>query len=138
MVNGECLTLILLLLISPLIHPHPGPFICPPIAAQSLKNFQMEISGGNLAWLNPMHPEVRQFLIDLIVDVVKRYPVDGIQLDDHFSLPISMGYDPYSVKLYQESHGGALPPDDPSATGWIAWRAHSIWRGIFLLVGDNL
>ena len=86
----------------------------------------MEISGGNLAWLNPMHPEVRQFLIDLIVDVVERYPVDGIQLDDHFSLPISMGYDPYSVKLYQESHGGALPPEDPSAPGWIAWRAHSI------------
>ncbi|ESA36462.1 hypothetical protein N836_00880 [Leptolyngbya sp. Heron Island J] len=104
----------------------PAPLSAHPLLPQPLKNFQMEISGGNIAWLNPMHPEVRQFLTDLIVDVVKRYPVDGIQLDDHFSLPISMGYDPYSVQLYQDSHGGALPPDDPSAPGWIAWRAHAI------------
>lgn len=97
-----------------------------PLFPKPLQNFQMEISGGNIAWLNPMHPEARQFLIDLIVDVVKRYPVDGIQLDDHFSLPISMGYDPYSVKLYQESHGGASPPEDLNAPGWIAWRAHFI------------
>ncbi len=104
----------------------PAPLSAHPLLPQPLKNFQMEISGGNIAWLNPMHPEVRQFLTDLIVDVVKRYPVDGIQLDDHFSLPISMGYDPYSVQLYQASHGGTLPPDDPSAPDWVAWRAHAI------------
>ena len=104
----------------------PAPLSPHPLFPQPLQNFQMEISGGNLAWLNPMHPEARQFLTELIVDVVKRYPVDGIQLDDHFSLPISMGYDPYSVQLYQESHGGASPPDDPSAPGWVAWRAYAI------------
>ncbi|MEM7793299.1 MAG: family 10 glycosylhydrolase [Cyanobacteria bacterium P01_C01_bin.118] len=104
----------------------PAPLSPHPLFPKPIQNFQMEISGGNLAWLNPMHPEVRQFLIDLIVDVVDRYPVDGIQLDDHFSLPISMGYDPYSVELYKESHGGTPPPDDPSAPGWVAWRAHAI------------
>ncbi|MGD1952741.1 MAG: glycoside hydrolase family 10 protein [Leptolyngbyaceae cyanobacterium] len=104
----------------------PAPLSAHPLLPQPLKNFQMEISGGNLAWLTPMHPEVRQFLTDLIVDVVKRYPVDGIQLDDHFSLPMSMGYDPYSVQLYQDTHGGALPPDDPSAPDWVAWRAYAI------------
>ena len=124
---------------SPIARAHPewlttnqaGDIITAPLSAhpllpQPLKNFQMEISGGNLAWLDPMHPEVRQFLTDLIVDVVKRYPVDGIQLDDHFSLPMSMGYDPYSVQLYQDTHGGALPPDDPSAPDWVAWRAYAI------------
>lgn len=104
----------------------PAPRSAHPLLPGPLQNFQMEITGGNIAWLNPMHPEVRQFLTDLIVDVVKRYPVDGIQLDDHFSLPIAMGYDPYSVQLYQSSHGGVLPPDDPSAPDWVAWRAHSI------------
>ncbi|EKU99472.1 hypothetical protein Lepto7375DRAFT_1518 [Leptolyngbya sp. PCC 7375] len=104
----------------------PAPLSAHPLLPQPLKNVQMEITGGNIAWLNPMHPEVRQFMIDLIVDVVKRYPVDGIQLDDHFSLPMSMGYDPYSVKLYKDTHGGAPPPDDPSAPGWVAWRAHAI------------
>ncbi|MDV3348951.1 family 10 glycosylhydrolase [Leptothoe sp. LEGE 181152] len=104
----------------------PAPLSAHPLLPQPLKNVQMEITGGNIAWLNPMHPEVRQFMIDLIVDVVKRYPVDGIQLDDHFSLPMSMGYDPYSVQLYKDTHGGAPPPDDPSAPGWVAWRAHAI------------
>ena len=104
----------------------PAPLSAHPLLPKPLQNLQLELTGGNLAWLNPMHPEVRQFLIDLIVDVVKRYPVDGIQLDDHFSLPITMGYDPYSVQLYRDSHSGAPPPDDPNAPGWVAWRAHAI------------
>ena len=104
----------------------PAPLSAHPLLPGPLQNFQLEISGGNLAWLNPTHPEVRKFLTDLIVDVVQRYPVDGIQLDDHFSLPMSMGYDPYTVQLYKDSHGGAPPSDDPSAPGWVAWRANAI------------
>lgn len=104
----------------------PAPLSPHPLLPGPLKNFQMEITGGNIAWLNPTHPEVRQFLTDLIVDVVKRYPVDGIQLDDHFSLPIAMGYDPYTIQLYQASHSGASPSDDPSAPDWVAWRAEAI------------
>lgn len=104
----------------------PAPLSPHPLLPAPLQNFQMEISGGNIAWLNPMHPEVRQFLTDLIVDVVKRYPVDGIQLDDHFSLPMGMGYDPYTIQLYQFSHGGAFPPEDPSDSAWVAWRAQAI------------
>lgn len=73
-------------------------------------------------WLNPFHPEVQQFLIDLIVDVAKRYPIDGIQLDDHFGLPIEFGYDSYTTKLYQEEHG-AKPPRNPADAQWMAWRA---------------
>lgn len=45
-------------------------------------------------WLNPLHPEVQQFILDLILEVVTKYDVDGIQLDDHFSLPVEFGYDP--------------------------------------------
>lgn len=49
---------------------------------------------------------MQQFLVNLIVEVVQRYPVDGIQLDDHFGLPIEFGYDPYTIKLYQNGHSG--------------------------------
>lgn len=75
------------------------------------------------SWLNPAHPEVQQFLTNLIVDVVRRYPVEGIQLDDHFSWPIALGYDPYTVKLYQAAHQGQSPPRDPTNPKWMAWRA---------------
>ncbi|NEQ96062.1 MAG: family 10 glycosylhydrolase [Cyanothece sp. SIO2G6] len=93
---------------------------------RSLQNLQLEMVGGNWAWLNPCHPEVQQFLIDLIVDVVKRYEVDGIQLDDHFGLPVELGYDPYTITLYQQEHNGQSPPTDPTNADWMAWRAAHI------------
>lgn len=89
-------------------------------------NLKQEVFGANQGWLNPFHPEVQQFLIDLIVDVVQRYPVDGIQLDDHFGLPIEFGYDPYTQALYRQAHDGNAPPTDPADPVWMAWRADRI------------
>ncbi|MEO1445819.1 MAG: family 10 glycosylhydrolase, partial [Cyanobacteria bacterium J06635_11] len=63
------------------------PLIPQPGLPKPLQNFQLEMAGGNLAWLNPYHPEVQTFLTDLIVEVVENYDIDGIQLDDHFGLP---------------------------------------------------
>jgi uncharacterized lipoprotein YddW (UPF0748 family) len=77
----------------------------------------------NMSWLNPCHPEVQQFITDLIIDVVKRYPVDGIQLDDHFALPVEFGYDAYTAELYRTEHNGNLPPKNPKNSEWMAWRA---------------
>ena len=97
-----------------------------PLPPEPIRNFQREIAGGNLAWLNPFRPEVQQFLTDLIVEVVARYPVDGIQLDDHFGLPVALGYDPYTTELYKAEHSGAAPPKDENNAEWVAWRAHRI------------
>jgi uncharacterized lipoprotein YddW (UPF0748 family) len=77
-------------------------------------------------WLNPAHPEVRQFLLDLVTEVVTNYDVDGIQFDDHFGMPVDMGYDDYTIQLYQQEHGGALPPTDPTDPLWMTWRARQI------------
>ena len=35
-------------------------------------------------WLNPGLPEVRQRVLDVILDVTRRYDVDGIHIDDYF------------------------------------------------------
>lgn len=74
-------------------------------------------------WLNPLHPEVQQFIKDLIVEVAINYEVEGIQLDDHFGMPVELGYDPYSIKLYQQEHRGKSPPDNPHDPEWMRWRA---------------
>lgn len=124
---------------STLAHAHPdwlttdaaGNFVVDPMTPlsflpKSLKDLQLELTGGNIAWLNPFHPEVQAFLTKLIQEVVERYAVDGIQLDDHFGLPIEMGYDRYTQQLYQADHGGAAPPSDPSDASWVAWRAERI------------
>ena len=88
-----------------------------------LDGIRLEVIGSNQAWLNPFHPEVQQFLTDLIVDVVQRYDVDGIQLDDHFGLAVDFGYDPVTEDLYAADHDGMLPPLDPTDSEWMAWRA---------------
>ncbi|MGB7441948.1 MAG: glycoside hydrolase family 10 protein [Coleofasciculaceae cyanobacterium] len=77
-------------------------------------------------WLNPLHPGVQQFLLELILEVVRRYDVDGIQLDDHFGMPIELGYDAFTVQLYQQEHAGQSPPDDPENPEWMIWRANKI------------
>jgi uncharacterized lipoprotein YddW (UPF0748 family) len=77
-------------------------------------------------WLNPFKPEVKKFIIDLVVEVVEKYAVDGIQFDDHFGLPSEFGYDKFTVDLYKSEHQGKLPPQDPKNEEWINWRAEKI------------
>ncbi|MBD2463267.1 glycoside hydrolase family 10 protein [Oscillatoria sp. FACHB-1407] len=78
-------------------------------------------------WLNPFHPEVQQFILDLVKEIVTNYDVDGFQLDDHFGMPVELGYDPYTVRLYEEQRGQS-PPDDPQDPVWKQWRAEQITR----------
>lgn len=77
-------------------------------------------------WLNPFHPEVQQFMLDLVAELVANYEVDGIQLDDHFGLPVAFGYDPYTVDLYRQEHSGLAPPSNPYDAEWTRWRANKI------------
>lgn len=79
---------------------------------------------GEVVWLNPFHPEVQQFITALVREVVTQYDVDGIQFDDHMSLPHEFGYDKYTVALYkQETKRNPPHPNDPA---WVRWRADKI------------
>lgn len=77
-------------------------------------------------WLNPFRPDVQKFTIDLVVEVIKKYDVDGIQFDDHFGLPHEFGYDKFTVDLYKRDHQGQLPPKDTKNEEWVNWRADKI------------
>jgi uncharacterized lipoprotein YddW (UPF0748 family) len=41
-------------------------------------------SYGTHHWMNPTHPDVQAHSLAVILDVVKRYDVDGIHIDDYF------------------------------------------------------
>ena len=88
-----------------------------------LKRFIHSRLANQTVWLNPLHPDVQQLLLDLILEVVTQYEVDGIQLDDHFSWPVEFGYDDFTVKLYQQEHSGQSPPTNPANSSWMRWRA---------------
>ncbi|MCX8020745.1 MAG: family 10 glycosylhydrolase [Chitinophagaceae bacterium] len=79
-------------------------------------------------WLNPIHPEVQQFMIDLFKEVVQNYPqLDGVQGDDRLSaMPNTGGYDSYTVSLYQSENGGANPPGNATDAGWLHWRSKKL------------
>lgn len=77
-------------------------------------------------WLNPLHPQVQRFIEDLVVETVIKYNVDGVQFDDHFGMPIELGYDWFTLKLYKQEHDGKLPPNNPSDPDWMRWRADKI------------
>jgi uncharacterized lipoprotein YddW (UPF0748 family) len=82
-------------------------------------------AAGEVAWLNPFHPEVQKFITDLVVEIVTKYNADGIQFDDHMSLPVDFGYDKYTINLYTQETGSP-PPPNPQAQAWIKWRADKI------------
>jgi len=77
-------------------------------------------------WMNPFHPQVQKFMLELIDDLVTNYEVDGFQFDDHLGLPVDFGYDPYTINLYRAEHNGRLPPANAQDPEWLAWRAHKI------------
>ncbi|MGL5062275.1 MAG: glycoside hydrolase family 10 protein, partial [Microcoleus sp.] len=82
-------------------------------------------AGGEVVWLNPFHPEVQQFITDLVLEITTQYNADGIQFDDHMSLPAEFGYDKYTVGLYTKETKKA-PPSDSQDPGWVKWRADKI------------
>jgi uncharacterized lipoprotein YddW (UPF0748 family) len=65
---------------------------------------------GNQLWIDPGVPAARRYVISVITDIARRYPVDGIHLDDYFY--------PYPVK------GGGSFPDEAS------WRAYGKDSGL--------
>jgi uncharacterized lipoprotein YddW (UPF0748 family) len=75
-------------------------------------------------WWNSLHPEVQQFMTELLLDFVKRYKADGIQGDDRLpAMPSEGGYDAYTKSMYAKEHNGAAPPQDSKEPKWVQWRA---------------
>lgn len=75
-------------------------------------------------WMNAFMPEVQDFMTSLILEVVTKYEVDGVQGDDRLpALPSTGGYDDYTVNLYKAQHNGSTPPSNYKDAEWLTWRA---------------
>lgn len=78
-------------------------------------------------WWNSMNPEVQQFMKEMVLEVVKRYEVDGIQGDDRLpAMPAEGGYDEYGRQLFAKEHNGNLPPANPREPGFLQWKADKL------------
>ena len=78
-------------------------------------------------WWNAMNPAVQSFIKKLVLEVVNKYQVDGIQGDDSLpAMPSEGGYDALTIKMYQSENQGSLPPSDAKNSSWISWRANKL------------
>ena len=82
-------------------------------------------SYGSYLWMDPGEPAVMARTLDVMLDVVRRYDVDGIHIDDYFYPYPELGAhcarlefpDSASYARYRR-RGGALARDD--------WRRHNV------------
>ncbi|MEH2462389.1 glycoside hydrolase family 10 protein [Nostoc sp.] len=75
-------------------------------------------------WLNALDPQVQEFLLNLVLEVVKNYDVDGVQGDDRFpALPCEGGYDVGTLTRYRQEFD-RNPPQNPKDRQWLQWRAN--------------
>lgn len=89
---------------------------------------------GKYLWMDPGEPEVRQHTIQVVLDVVKRYDIDGVHIDDYFypykeknSRGNTIEFpDARSYRRYRNS-GGTLPRDD-----WRRENVDSLIRRVYV------
>jgi len=73
---------------------------------------------GNQVWLDPGEPIVREHGLRVVLDLVKRYDIDALHMDDYFY--------PYPVK---DGAGGEVPfPDRRSFQRYGRGRSLAEWR----------
>ncbi len=84
------------------------------------QNGQFANASNGFAWMNPAVPQVREFLIDITLEAVNNYDLDGIQFDDRLAWPREFGWDPVTQSLYQNETGNPAPTSvsDPAFAQW--------------------
>jgi uncharacterized lipoprotein YddW (UPF0748 family) len=88
----------------------PGPKAVPPV---SLRHPELVRAYGKSLWLDPSEEGTRQYSSNVIMDVVRRYDIDGVHFDDYFY--------PYPEK---NEHNRELEFPDK-----VAWQRYQVRGG---------
>jgi uncharacterized lipoprotein YddW (UPF0748 family) len=78
-------------------------------------------------WMNTLDTTVQSFMMDLVMEVVNGYDIDGIQGDDRMpAMPTEGGYDSATVARYRRETGASAAPADTKDAAWVKWRADKL------------
>jgi uncharacterized lipoprotein YddW (UPF0748 family) len=104
-----------------------------------------DISGTRPAngayFLDPGHPGVLSYTVGLAMDLVSRYPLDGLLLDSLQYPNVGSdvgyavwGYNPVSVQRFHARYGGGgdPAPGDPTWTAWRREQLTALLRQVYL------
>lgn len=81
---------------------------------------------SNFYWMAHANPQVQNFLIQLILEMVKKYDIDGFELDRIRYPDPNCGYDSVTIEIYKQEHNGASPPYDYNNPEWKNWRIQKL------------
>ena len=82
-------------------------------------------------WLDPSNPEARAYARDLMLEVVRNYPVDGVQYD-YIRYPFNgkgteMGFNWLGRQRFERDTGLSLDRlDDETRQIWVAWKVAQV------------
>jgi uncharacterized lipoprotein YddW (UPF0748 family) len=80
---------------------------------------------GEGYWLDPGHPDVQTYFVDLVTDLLRRYDVDGVHLDRvryyEGEADRRWGYNPWSVIRFDLENGRVNQPA-PTDPLWMQYR----------------
>lgn len=82
-----------------------------------------------IAWLSHANPEAREYIMDGILEIVKKYDVDGINLDYIRYASDEMGYDDFSIQEFKRETG--IDPYEvekysEAEVKWHMWREEKV------------
>jgi uncharacterized lipoprotein YddW (UPF0748 family) len=89
------------------------------------KDINGKSTTGEGQFLDPGVPEVREYNLKLIKDIVSRYDVDGLMLDYVRYPGQEWGYSDIAVARFNKAHGRTGKPD-PKDPAWGQWRRDQV------------
>ena len=108
-------------------------------------NFQfVDMYNIKYYFANPALPETRDFIMSIYSELVKKYDIDGLQLDyvrypDGGDGSNDFGYDTYTRELFKKANGADpinIRPGDPLWESWCAFRANIINTFVYRVVSE--
>lgn len=92
------------------------------------------VSAYDLIWVSPALPEVQDFVMSVLKEMVSKYDIDGLQLDYiryELASPTPFGYNPRELARYQEETGvdaRQLAPGSEGEFAFTRWRTEQVTR----------
>ena len=118
----------------------------PPPAAQNI-SFQGHRFGSDF-WLDFGHPDAAAYTYDVLMEIVRKYDIDGLHLDrirypdisvsgQTPSTGTNIGYNPTNVARFQQHYGipvgsAAPAPNDPRWSQWRRDQVTALVRRVYL------
>ena len=83
-----------------------------------------QLRHGGLTWMNSLDMEVQQFISDLLLEVIEKYDITGVQGCDRLpAMPHLGGYDQQTKNQYRNRFG-SNPPLNTKQPAWVQFRAN--------------